>query len=186
MHAAARLVAAAALVIIIVLSGAPVSVGHAAKWDPIDSKELALTTPSVEKDADAEALLWEIRVADQRTGDFVQTVFSHSIRIKIFTDRGREAESRVDIPISGNARVMDVEARSVKRDGTYVELKSGDVFKRDLVRASGVKVRATSFVLPAVETGGIIEYRWREFYDDSLAQNLRLPFSRDIPVQLVK
>ena len=185
MPAAARYVAAAALVLL-VLSGAPVPVGHAAKWDPIDPKDLALTTPSVEKDADAEALLWDIRVADQRTGDFVQTVFTHSIRIKIFTDRGREAQSRVDIPISGRSRVMDVEARSVKRDGTYVELKGSDIFKRDLVRASGVKIKATSFVLPAVETGGIIEYRWREFYDDSLAQNLRLPFSRDIPVQLVK
>jgi hypothetical protein len=185
MPAATRLGAAAALVII-VLSGAPIPVGHAAKWDPIDPKELALTTPSVDKNADAEALLWEVRVADQRTGDFVQTVFSHSLRIKIFTDRGREAQSRIDIPISGRSRVMDVEARSVKRDGTYVEVKGSDIFTRDLVRASGVKIRATSFVLPAVETGGVIEYRWREFYDDSLAQNLRLPLSRDIPVRLVK
>ncbi len=185
MNATARLATTATLMTL-GLAGAPGPASHAAKWDPVDPRELALTTPLVEKDADAEALLWEIRVADQTTGDSVQTVFSHYIRIKIFTDRGKEAQSRVDIPIVGSARVSDVEGRSVRRDGSYVELKSGDVFKRDLVKTSGLKVKATSFVLPAVETGGIVEYRWREFYDDSLAQNLRLPFSRDIPVQLVK
>ena len=185
MRVPVRLAAAAGFACL-ALAVLPHSAIHAAKWDPIDPKELALATPSVDKDADAEALLWEIRVADQRTDDFLQTVFSHSIRIKIFTDRGRDAQSRVDIPVVGSARIADVEARSVKRDGSYVELKSSDVFKRDLVRASGLKIKATSFVLPAVETGGIIEYRWREFHDDSLAQNLRLPFSRDIPVQLVK
>jgi hypothetical protein len=174
------------LLVTLLMATAPGPAGHAAKWDPVDPKELALTTSVVEKDADAEALMWDIRVSDQRTGDLVQTVFSHYVRIKIFTDRGRDAQSRVDIPLVGAARVMDVEGRSVKRDGTFAELKGSDVFQRDLIKASGVKVRAASFVLPAVETGGIVEYRWREFHDDSLAQNLRLPFSRDIPVQVVK
>jgi hypothetical protein len=170
----------------IALSLTPGSATFAAKWDPVDPKELAATTPVVQKDADAEVLLWDVTVSDQRIGGDVQTVYYHHLRIKIYTDRGREAQSRVDIPLIGSVRVHDVEGRSIKRDGSFTELKSADVFERDLVKAGGFKMRATSFVLPAVETGGIVEYRWREIHDDSLAHNLRLPLSRDIPVQLVK
>jgi hypothetical protein len=177
---------AAALLAAAVVATVSVSVGHAAKWDPIDPKELALATPAVEKDADAEVLLWDVRVADELTGGDLRTVWSHHLRIKIFTDRGREAQSRVDIPLAGAARVRDVEGRSIRRDGSFVELKGSDVFERDLVKVGRRKVRATSFVLPAVETGGIVEYRWREFHDDELSQNIRLPFSRDIPVRLVR
>jgi transglutaminase-like putative cysteine protease len=165
----------------------PGGTGYAAKWDPIDPKELALTSPSVERDADAEALLWDVQVADEFVAHSdLQTVYQHHLRIKIFTDRAREAQSRVDIPHSGSVRIRDVEGRSIKRDGTFVELKGSDVFERDLAKAGGVKVRATSFVLPAVETLGIIEYRWREVHDNVISQDLRLPLSRDIPVQLVK
>jgi hypothetical protein len=170
----------------IALSLTPGSATFAAKWDPVDPKELAATTPVVQKDADAEALLWDVTVSDQRIGVDVQTVYTHYLRIKIYTDRGRDAQSRVDIPLVGSVRVHDVEGRSIRRDGSFTELKKSDVFERDLIKAGGLKVRATSFVLPAVETGGIVEYRWREIHDDSLAHNLRLPLSRDIPVQLVK
>lgn len=164
----------------------PPQIGHAAKWDPVDPKELALAAPLVEKDADAEVLLWDVRVADQFVGNEAQTVYQHYMRVKIFTDRGRDAQSRVDIPMFGSVRVRDVEGRSIKRDGTFVELKKSDVFDRDLVKLGGLKVRATSFVLPSAETGGILEYRWREIRDENLSNNLRLPFSSDIPVQLVK
>jgi hypothetical protein len=59
-------------------------------WRPVDPAELALKTSSVEKDADAEALIWEVRVSDEVDGSTVRTVLSHYLRIKIFTERGRE------------------------------------------------------------------------------------------------
>jgi hypothetical protein len=185
MRSVARL-AAAVVFLWVALSLPPGSVTCAAKWDPVDPKELAATTPSVEKDADAEVLLWDVSVADERIGGDLQTVFSHYVRIKIYTDRGRDAQSRVEIPIVGSARVREVEGRSIRRDGSSTELKKSDIFERDLIKAGGLKLRATSFVLPAVETGGLVEYRWREIHDNSLSHNLRLPLSRDIPVQLVK
>jgi hypothetical protein len=178
--------AAAAAVLAAGLFAAPSHVTHAAKWDPIDRAELALTTPSVEKNADAEALLWDVQVSDEAVFGRLQTVYAHHLRIKIYTDRGREAQSRVDLAMDGSGSIENVEGRSVRRDGTFTEIKKSDVFERDLVKSGGFKVRTTSFVLPAVETGGIVEYRWRELHDNHLSQNLRLPLSRDIPVQMVK
>jgi transglutaminase-like putative cysteine protease len=170
----------------VVLSVTPGSVTFAAKWDPVDPKELAATQPVVEKDADAEVLLWDVRVADEVGGYNVNTVFSHYLRIKIYTDRGRDAQTRVEIPFVGSTTVEGVEGRSIRRDGSFSELKKSDVFVRDLVKAGGSKVRALTFALPAVEAGGIVEYRWREIHGGTLSQNLRLAFSRDIPVQKVK
>ena len=54
-------------------------------WKPVDPAHLALPAPVVEKDADAEAIFWEVRVDDAPEGDLI---FTHYVRIKIFTERG--------------------------------------------------------------------------------------------------
>ena len=54
-------------------------------WKPIEPAHLALKNATVEKDADAEALFWEIRIDDNPEGDLI---FNHYIRVKVFTDRG--------------------------------------------------------------------------------------------------
>ena len=179
------LVIAAVLWAVLLL--APDSATLAAKWDPIDPKELAATTPTVEKDADAEALLWEVRVQDQPLGAYsTQVTFFHHLRVKIFTDRGRETYSRIDLPRGPTVHIKDVEARSVRRDGSFVETKKEDVFERTIAKAGGLKVKATSFALPAVEIGGIVEYRWTESHDNADSNFLRLLFNREIPVRLVR
>ncbi len=184
-RAVVRPVAAAAASCAI-LALAPAPVAGADKWGPIDPKELAATTPVVQQYADAEVLLWDIKVEDVEAYGGVDAVYTHYLRVKIYTDHGRDTQSRVDLGIAVGCRIDRVEGRSIRRDGSFVELKKADVFERTVVKAGGLKVKATSFVLPAVETGGIVEYRWREIYQSRLSQNLRLPLSRDIPVQLVK
>jgi hypothetical protein len=159
-------------------------------WKPILPAELAMAAPVVQPDADAEALLWEVRVADDDQGgmyDFrPRTVFDHYLRVKIFTERGREAHATVDLPYAGDISIENVAARTVKADGTIVELKKSDVHKRTLLKGDGLKVKAVSFALPAIAVGTIVEYRWREVHDNSVATNLVLHFSRDIPVHLVR
>src|SRR6185295_2779054 len=83
-------------------------------WKTIDPGELALKTPSVEKDADAEALFWEVRIDDDPEGDLI---FTHYLRIKVFTERGREAQSKIDIPfgnIGRETKIKDIAARTIK------------------------------------------------------------------------
>jgi hypothetical protein len=160
--------------------------GHAAKWDPVDPAELAMTTPTVEADADAEVLVWDAKIADVERGGNIETEYEHYLRIKIFTDRGRDTQSRVDIPYLDGVKVRDVEGRTIKKDGSTIELKESDVYEREVLKVSGTKIKATSFVLPGVETGGLVEYRWRAKRSDAWSDNVRLSFSREIPVRLVR
>ncbi len=159
-------------------------------WKPVDPADVALTAPTVEKDADAEALFWEVKVADEADGGDPRTVLQHYVRIKIFNERGRESQSKVDIlaPKVGSReiKISDIAGRTIKPDGTIVELKKEDIFERTIVKTSGVKVKAKSFAMPGVEPGSIIEYRWREVRGDTISFYDRFDFSRDIPVRQVK
>ena len=156
-------------------------------WKPVDPGELTLKSPTVEKDADAEALFWEVKIDDNPDGDLI---FNHYLRVKVFTDRGRESQSKIDLPFGnlygGQVKIQDIAARTIKPDGSIVELNKKDIFERTIVKASGVKVKAKSFAMPSVEPGCIIEYRWREVRVRSDAHYLRLQFQRDIPVQRVE
>ena len=156
-------------------------------WKPVDQAELALKSPTVEKEADAEGLFWEVKIDDNPDGNLI---FNHYLRVKVFTDRGRESQSKVDLPYGklygGEVKIEDIAARTIKPDGSIVELNKKDIFERTIVKASGLKVKAKSFAMPAVEPGCIIEYRWREVRVRRDANYLRLQFQRDIPVQRVQ
>jgi hypothetical protein len=149
-------------------------------WKPIDPADLASKTPVVDKDADAEALFWEVRVDDGEADDLI---FTNYVRVKVYTERGRESQSKIDLPYLGSWKIKDIAARTVKADGTIVELKKDDVFERTLLKASGVKIKAKSFAVPAVEPGAIVEYRWREIRGGRSANYVKLQFQRDIPVR---
>lgn len=160
-------------------------------WRPVTPEEMAMKTPKVEPDADAEAIFWDVYVADEADGSSPRTVLRHYIRIKIFTERGREDNSKVDIPfgkISGfgpGIKLKDIAARTIKPDGSIVELDPKDIFERDLIKANRLKLRAKSFAVPAIEVGSIIEYKWKEIRGDSLTLYDRFDFAREIPVHSV-
>ena len=155
-------------------------------WKPIDPADLALKVPKVEKDTDAEALFWEVRVGDEVEGGTPRTVFQHYVRIKIFTERGRESQSKIDIPFLDDWRIQDIAARTIKPDGTILEIKKEDILERTIIKEGRTKIKAKSFAMPGVEPGALIEYRWKEVRRDSLANYIRLHFQRDVPVQVVK
>ena len=145
--------------------------------------------PTVEKDADAEALLWDISVAGEDAGSTYQTVLQHYLRIKIFNERGGEQFSKIDIPYfktrSFDVRIKDIAARTIKPDGSIVELKSEDIFEREIVKGDGLKVKAKSFAVPGIAPGVIIEYRWREIRG-GISYHQKLEFAREIPIHLVQ
>src|SRR5690242_8422998 len=151
-------------------------------WRPIEQAELALKAPVVEPNADAEAIFWDIRVDDGGQNDLV---LSHYVRIKIFNERGRDKYSKIDIPYVNRVKIKDVAARTIKPDGTIVELAKDDIIEKTVVKASGLKLRTKTFAFPGIEPGAIIEYKWKEVRSNSSANNLRLQFQRDIPVESV-
>ncbi|MEK6405954.1 MAG: DUF3857 domain-containing protein, partial [Acidobacteriota bacterium] len=151
-------------------------------WRPIDPAHLALKAPVVEQDADAEAIFWDVQV-DFSAG---KTVFANYVRIKIFTERGKELRSKIELRYSSKNKIEEIAGRTIKADGTIVELKKEAIFDSTLVKLRRVKINAKTFAMPAVEPGVIIEYRWREVRQDSSGYYARLSFQRDIPIQLVK
>ena len=164
----------------------PATVFAGDDWRPVDPADLALKAPVVEKDADAEAIFWEVRLSDDVESGSPRTVLRHYVRIKVFSERGRESQSKIDIPFLSNWKIQDIAARTIKPDGSIVVVKKEDVLERTIVKSNGRKIKAKSFAMPGVEPGAIIEYRWKEMRTDQLANYIRLYFQRDVPVQLVK
>jgi len=151
-------------------------------WLPINPADLALKAPIVEPDADAEAIFWDIRIDDAGENDLV---LSHYVRIKIFTELGRQKQSKIDIPFLSGTKIKDVAARTIKSDGSIIELTKQDIIEKTVVKANGVKLRTKTFAFPGIEPGAIIEYKWKEVISNASANYLRLQFQRDIPVQAV-
>lgn len=148
-------------------------------WREVTSSELQMKTPQVEPDADAEAIFWEVRV-DDTSADLVM---NHYIRVKIFTERGREKYSKIDIPYEKGIKIKNIMARVIKPDGSIVELAKADIFEREIAKADKIKVKAKSFAVPNIETGVIVEYRYQETHQSSWANNMRMFFQHDIPIQ---
>ncbi|MEI9814451.1 MAG: hypothetical protein WDO18_18215 [Acidobacteriota bacterium] len=80
---------------------------------------------------------------------------------------------------------MNVSGRTTNASGATVDLQKSSIYQRDLVRAGGRKVKATSFAMPAVEPGSILEYRWIERLDSNGIRYVQLQFQREFPVRKV-
>jgi hypothetical protein len=154
------------------------------QWLPITDAERQLKAPEVEKDAGAEILQWRVRVVDEITGEDLQRVLYHYIRVKVFDEKGKTAASTVDLPYRAPGNINSISGRTIKADGSITELDSKTVYRRDLVR-SGLKETVVSFAMPAVEPGAIVEYRWKQIQNDRGFRYLRLNFARELPVQKV-
>lgn len=156
-------------------------------WLPISDAERALRSPSVEKDAGAEVLLWRVHVVDELLGNNtdLQRVFYHYVRLKVFNEKGKEDTSTIDLTYRAPGAILDVSGRTIKPDGTILDLDRKTVYKRDLVRAGREREKAVSFAMPGVEPGAIVEYRWKQTQDDNRFRYVRLHFQRDFPVQKV-
>lgn len=155
-------------------------------WLPIDPAQQALNTPKIEKDADAEVLYWEFRVKDVFQGQDYWAAHDHYLRIKVFTDKGIKDYSSVELPSGPRLIVTGVSARTIKPDGTIVELKKDDIVEREQLRAGRRKYRARVINFPGVEKGSIVEYRYSETRMNELSTNLRIPFQREIPVHKLR
>lgn len=154
----------------------------AVEWRPVTATELAQKTPRVDPSADAEAIFWDVRIEDHLSGRDLLLSLNHYIRIKIFTDRGKEKYSTVEIEQIGKRTISDIAGRTIKADGTILELKKDAIFDRELAKTKGFKIRGKTFALPNVEVGDIIEYRYKENRDNEIASHMRLYFQRDIPM----
>lgn len=154
-------------------------------WLPLTDAERNLKAPLVDKDAGVEAIFWRVHVMDDIRGQEVERSLFHYVRLKVFTEKGKEKVSTIDIPYRENTAIMYVNGRTIKADGSIVELDSKSVFNREIARTGQLRRRVKSFAMPAVEPGAILEYRWKEIQSKPRVRYLRIQFQREFAVQKV-
>ena len=171
------------LALIVALIVFPAS-ATAQNWEPIDPIQLSMTSPVVEPDADAEAIFWKVDVAHVNVPQGFSLRRSHYLRLKVFTDRGVESQSQVEIPYSEDVSITGIRGRTVQPDGTVVELGQDAIFARTIVETDDREIQSKLFAMPGVQPGSIVEYQWTE-YELSLfvGAYTRFDLYRDVPVR---
>jgi transglutaminase-like putative cysteine protease len=137
-------------------------VSAASNWRPFTQQDLKLSAVSLgDPEADAAILFREGELNDNTPEGTNLKVY---IRIKIFNDRGRRYAD-VQLPYRVEmGKITDVRARTIRPDGTTVDVESRDIFDKVVLKTSHGVWRAKTFSMPAVEAGAIIEYRYRQAY----------------------
>ena len=155
-------------------------------WLPVTDAERKLSAPVVDKNAGAEALFWRVHVTDELLGGSeLQRVLHHYVRLKVFNEEGKKQAATTEIAYADRTSIMAVAGRTIKPDGSIVELDNSAVHDRDVVRLGRRRVKVKSFAMPGVEPGAIVEYRWKEIQHRPRLMYLRLQFQREFPVQKV-
>lgn len=155
-------------------------------WAPVSREDLALKQGRVEADADAEVLEWEIQVKDEWSGEEIRSSQTQRQRIKIFSERGRDKYTRIDIPYTKGTRLSDVAARTIRPDGTVIEVKKDAILERTVLKSGGVKIQNKSMAMPGLEAGSIVEYQWTATRYDRLSHNVQIEVQLDVPVEEIR
>ncbi len=143
-------------------------------WDPIDPAEWNQTRSQIDPEAHSEIIFKRIRL-----GNPDREVY---FRVRIYDEKGVEEFAKIELEHRSGGRVHKVEARTIKPDGTIIELDEDDVFVRETVKTRGVRVMTTSFAPPGLEPGVIIEYRFERIGGGAGYINL-LQFQESRPVR---
>jgi Domain of Unknown Function with PDB structure (DUF3857) len=164
---------------VVLLLACGVRTAQADDWLPVSADDLKLTA---EPKAPAASAIYLYRQVDR---DDTEQWESDYVRIKILSEEGRKYAD-VEIPFNKEQEsIRGVRARTIRPDGSIVEF-DGKTFEKPLVQATGVKLLATTFTLPDVQVGGIIEYRYRHSYDSRYIFNSRWILSGDLFTRYAK
>lgn len=127
-------------------------------WLPISPEDLALKDNPAQPGSSAMILYRSVERNDQMGSE------REYIRIKIFTEEGKQYADVSMPPFDREFKVSGVQGRTIHPDGTIVPF-SGQVFEKVVERSQGVKVVTKSFTMPDVTPGSIIEYRYTRYWE---------------------
>jgi hypothetical protein len=128
-------------------------------WPPITDEERKLT--SIPQDPDADAVL----LVNDREGTPVKPTeqwfnqLHFHWRLKVLKPEGKRF-GEIHIEAQRYSRVSNIEARTIKPDGTVVPVTPDQIFDKTVFQAGSYKHTEKAFNFPAVEPGAILEYRY--------------------------
>ncbi len=138
----------------------------AADWEPITDAEKNLKTNPLDPGAGAVVLFkrGEISVLERQSLNWTTHIVTY-VRIKILTEAGRDA-GNIAVEAPKYMRLAKVEGRTILPSGQIVPLDSSQVF-HGVAYQSGKSfaILKTSFSMPSVEPGAILEYQTEEYAD---------------------
>jgi hypothetical protein len=134
---------------------------RAQKWQPIPPEELAMKEHPTAPGAPAIILYREM------FSDDMESFETHYYRIKVLTEEGKKYGD-IEIPyLKGLKRVSNIEARTIRPDGSVVEW-DGKVFDKVLAKYKRTSIQVKTFTMPEVQPGSILEYRYKLTWDKML------------------
>jgi Domain of Unknown Function with PDB structure (DUF3857)/Transglutaminase-like superfamily len=147
-----------------VLSLAPLFLSlpsFAADWPPISAEDLKMT--SIKEQPGAPAVVLDREEID----DDMNNVRSVYERIKILSDAGR-SYANVELPYSRRGfSITGISGQTVHADGSVIAFE-GKPFDKTVERGGGIRINVTSFTLPDVQVGSIVDYRYSLRYQDRM------------------
>ena len=153
--------AAAALLLVVAPAANLEAKGKDSDWPEITAEEKGLTSVPGDPDAVAVILQHTRDGAIIPEGKGLVNLINYHKRIKILKPAGSEKYGQVEIETTKRWRAENLEARTVKADGTVVPVAADQIFEKVLEKGRGRKVTALVFNFPAVEPGAILEYRFQ-------------------------
>jgi hypothetical protein len=152
----------------------PAAAARAGDWKPVPAEELQL------KDSPTHPGAHAIILYREEYSDDTAAYTRYHQRIKILTEEGRKY-ANIELPfIKQLSRIHDLEARTVRSDGTWIEFK-GEVFEKTVVKGKGIKFLAKTFTLPEAQVGSIIEFKYRQQWDTTLFPDLVWFLQSELP-----
>ncbi len=152
-----------------------------AKWSPVSPEELADAKPKIDPEAGAEILLRETVINHNGLSDMDSR---HYVRAKIYSTRGIEDFAKIEIPYDNQNRISQIAARTIKPDGTILELNPKEIFDREVVKVGQNRYKVKSFAPPGIEPGAIVEYRYTE-HSSEWTYFITMPFQSNLGARKV-
>jgi hypothetical protein len=126
-------------------------------WPPITASDLVLPDPTLDPQAPAVILDYQIFTDNTYTVYFTE---NHYERIKILREEGRKYANVEIRYIEWFDKVEEIHARVTSPDAHSTEF-NGTIYDNEIFTTSKYRVSSKTFTLPDVQVGSIIEYSYR-------------------------
>jgi len=147
-------------------------------WEPISKSDWEITRSAKDEDCHAIILLSRY-IKDDRNG----TKIKYYRRIKILDEKGAEF-GKVSISYGAKwANTFKVYGRTIHPDGSIFFLDEKDIYTVNVVKSQRRNYKSTTFILPKIIPGCIIEYIYEHWVEDIDFYTI-LNFQEEMPVVL--